>query len=119
MIIGGEGPMADDPSTIYWKGKSGASYKYWILPIGIGYQLKPQPGNYIFAKETEPRTWHPIYVGETGDLSRRFGNYHQDDCISRNGATHIHAHVNIGGDQARHDEETDIRHFYNPSCNKQ
>lgn len=114
--------MADDASTIcstiYWKGKSGAFYKYWVLPIGIARNLKPEAGNYIFAKETEPRTWHPVYVGETSDLSKRLDNNHQNDCIGRNGATHIHAHVNIDGDQARRDEEADIRQFYNPTCNR-
>jgi hypothetical protein len=111
--------MVDETPTIYWKGKSGESYKYWILPLDVGRNLKPEPGNYIFARESEPRTWDPIYVGETSDLSKRLDAHSKDDCISRNGATHIHAHVNIFGDQARHDEESDIRHFYSPNCNKQ
>jgi hypothetical protein len=111
--------MVDETPMIYWKGKSGASYRYWILPIAIGRNLKPEPGNYIFAKETEPRVWDPVYVGETTNLSQRFDNHRHDEWISKSGATHIHAHVNVCGDQARHDEEADIRHFYNPTFNRQ
>ena len=55
--------------TIMWSGASGQKYKYWIYPIGSSF--KPVAGNYIFARETEPSMWAPIYIGETDNLDRR------------------------------------------------
>jgi hypothetical protein len=106
--------MAD---TIYWVGKSGAKYKYEVFKLNTTFKKKP--GNYVFAKETEPGRFKPLYVGQTGDLSSRFTNHHAEDCLDRNGVTHITVHVNEAGDQARLDEETDIRNHYDPACNKQ
>jgi len=110
-----EVPMADVP-TIIWAGKSGVQYTYWIHPIGTTF--KAEAGNYIFARNS-PQGWYAIYIGETGDLSTRFPNHHQADCITRNGATHIHAHTAPGGDQVRRDEETDLRGRWNAPCNMQ
>lgn len=104
-------------ATCTWQGKSGKTYSYEIFKIGA--ELPKKAGNYIFAKESSPQKWTAVYAGETGDLSGRFDNHHQDDCIKRNGATHIHIHVNSGGEQARRDEEKDIRNNYNTPCNKQ
>ncbi len=105
--------MADTP-TIDWAGKSGKTYRYWIHPISTSF--KAVAGNYIFAKETQPGYWKPIYIGQTGDLSERFDNHHAMPCIKRNGATHIHAHTQ-SDKQTRLDEETDLVAKLNPSCN--
>jgi len=59
--------MAEAP-TIQWTGQSGKTYKYWIHPLGTS--LKAVAGNYIFATETDPNRWRPIYIGQTGDLMR-------------------------------------------------
>jgi hypothetical protein len=109
--------MADDTPTIMWDGKSGKEYKYWVYEIG--HKLAAKPGNYIFTKETDPGYHLPIYIGETSDLSTRFLNHHQEDCITENGATHIHAHPNDGGARVRQDEETDLRRRWNTPCNEQ
>ena len=106
--------MADAPS-IEWEGKSSTKHTYWIYPIG--QEFSAVPGNYIFAKETEPNTWAPIYIGETSDLSERFDNHHAMACIKRNGATHIHVHRNNGGEKARKAEEADLIAKWNPPCN--
>lgn len=110
--------MADDTPTIEWPGKSGTTYKYWIYPRK-GSSFKAEPGNYIFARETKPGYWTPIYIGETSDLSSRFLNHHQNDCIDENKATHIHAHLTSGGAQVRRDEETDLRGKWDTPCNEQ
>ena len=68
--------------TITWTGESGSNYKYWICPMGTFF--KEAPGNYIFAKETSPGRWTPIYIGQTGDLSERFDNHHKMPCITPN-----------------------------------
>lgn len=106
--------MADN-LTILWDGKSGKEYKYWIFEIG--HPLKQVPGNYCFAKETEPSKWRPIYFGETKDLSERFDNHHKITCIRREGATHIHAHESSADKETRLTEEADLVERWHPECN--
>lgn len=106
--------MADNP-TILWDGKSGKEYKYWIFEIG--HPLKQVPGNYCFAKETEPSKWRPIYFGETGDLSERFDNHHKMPCIRQEGATHIHTHESSADKETRLAEESDLVERWHPKCN--
>ena len=45
--------------TIDWTGQTGTKYRFWIHPIGTTF--KAVPGNYIFARETEPNRYQPIY----------------------------------------------------------
>jgi len=106
--------MAEAP-TIQWTGESGNTYKYWIHPIGAPF--KDAAGNYIFAKETEANRWRPIYIGQTGSLRDRLTSHEKEECARKNGATHIHAHTNDKGEQARLDEETDLVRKWNPACN--
>ena len=101
--------------TILWEGESGKEYKYWIFKIG--HPLKQIPGNYCFAKETKPKTWTPIYFGETEDLSERFDNHHKMPCIKREGATHIHAHESNADKKVRCAEEADLVAKRQPPCN--
>lgn len=103
--------MAD---SVDWPGASGAKYKYYIYKIGAS--LKAEGGNYIFAKLDAQNRWTPIYIGQTSNLSERFDNHHKADCIKRNGATHIHAHLN-SLKQDRLDEETDLLQNFSPPCN--
>jgi len=105
--------MADTP-TIHWLGQSGEKYKYWIYELPAN--LKAEAGNYVFAKETKPGSWSPVYIGQTNDLSERFDDHHKMPCIKRNGATHIHAHLNSDR-QTRLDEESDLVAKWNTSCN--
>lgn len=105
--------MAETP-TIQWPGASGKTYKYWIFPIG--HSLKAEGGNYIFARETPPSKFTPVYIGETSDLSERFDDHHKADCISNAGATHIHANLN-SKKQDRLNEEGDLIAKWKPICN--
>lgn len=102
-------------ATIIWPGASGKTYQYWIYPLDTQFDAKP--GNYCVARETNPGTFKPLYFGETADLSERFENHHKALCFARNGATHIHAHVNSQGQQARLDEEADLIEKWDPVCN--
>lgn len=107
-----------DQGTINWPGKSGKEYKYWIYPIGTSF--KTVPGNYIFAKESAPNKWKPIYVGETDNLSRRLDNpdsHEKMNCIRRNGGTHVHVHESANDVAIRQQEEKDIIEKWNPPCN--
>ncbi|MDE2744722.1 MAG: hypothetical protein OXI41_01880 [Chloroflexota bacterium] len=101
--------------TCKWTGFSGTEYEYYIYEIGQTFDAVP--GNYIFARETSPNRFSPIYIGQTGDLSERFDSHHKMPCIRRAGATHIHAHKNSGGQAARLAEERDLIRAWNTPCN--
>lgn len=107
--------MTEKP-TILWPGKSGNTYKYWIYPIGT--EFVDSPGNYIFAKETQPGHWAPIYIGQTNSLKTRLANHEKESCARRNGATHIHAHTS-GDESSRLAEEKDLITRWQPPCNDQ
>lgn len=106
-----------DAQTIDWPGKSGMSYKYEIYPIGTSF--KEKPGNYIFAKETRPGSWAPVYIGQTKNLADRLADHEKEACAKRNGATHVHAHTNDGGEDVRRAEEVDLITRWSPTCNDQ
>lgn len=106
--------IATQTQTVLWTGESGTKYKYWIYPIDAS--LKEAPGNYIFAKETSPGKWRPIYIGQTKNLNKRLENHEKEACAKRNGATHIHAHLNPSK-TARLAEETNLIRYWNPVCN--
>jgi len=106
--------MTDAP-TINWPGESGKTYKYYIHPLGT--QLVAKPGNYAFAKQLTNGNWVSLYFGETQDLDSRFDGHHKIDCAKKNGATHLHAHLNDGSNQVRRDEETDLVRKWKPACN--
>jgi hypothetical protein len=100
--------------TIEWPGESGTSYKYWIHPIGTSF--KESSGNYMFAKEVTLGRWAPVYIGQTDDLSTRLSNHPKELCAKRNGATHVHAHLN-GTEADRLVEEKDLIAKWQPPCN--
>ena len=103
--------MAD---TCTWTGKSGASYKHNVYPIGTN--MKDEKGNYIYAK-VQGQSWVPVYIGQ-GNLKDRSdpASHHKGGCISRNGATHFHAHLNPD-QRYREAEEQDLLNKYNTLCN--
>lgn len=101
---------------IDWTGFSGKTYQYEILSIDSIFNAVP--GNYIFAKEVSPGYWRPIYIGESGNLKQRLTPFHHKwQCAIRNGATHIHAHVNYNGELVRRTEESDLISYWQPDCN--
>lgn len=108
--------MAETP-TIVWPGQSGKEYKYWIYPIGTSF--KEEPANYIFAKETSPGYWRACYIGQTKNLNQRLEDHGKEACAKRYGATHIHAHLNNAGENARRAEEKDLIQRWKPPCNEQ
>jgi predicted GIY-YIG superfamily endonuclease len=100
---------------IDWQGISGKTYHYWIHELNTLF--KEVPGNYIFARETKPRTFTPIYIGQTSNLNERFENHHKMPCIRKNGATHIHTHTSSSTETARLAEEQDLINKWNTACN--
>jgi predicted GIY-YIG superfamily endonuclease len=109
-----EGVMVDP--DIYWKGASGERYGYWIHIIGATFE--DSPGNYIYAKETRPGYWSPVYIGQTSSLADRLADHENETCAKRNGATHIHTHTSSEVDRVRISEETDLIKVWNPICNQ-
>lgn len=99
-----------------WKGKSGKQYKYWVHPLDASW--KDVPGNYIFAKRTSGG-WKAIYVGQTKNLKSRLPRHEERACATKHGATHIHAHSNLGGETVRKAEERDLILASRPPCNDQ
>ena len=105
--------MSTETPTVVWGGRSGQKYTYYVYEIGTN--LKAAGGNYIFAKVVGG-VWVPVYIGQTSDLSTRFDNHHKMPCIRRNGATHIHAHLNAL-ERDRLAEEADLLAGRTTSCN--
>ena len=101
--------------SIKWKGGSGKTYEYWIHPIGADF--KDEPGNYIYAAETQPHCWQAVYIGQTSSLSERLADHEKEACATRNSATHIHAHTTSGGERKRLAEENDLIKKRKPVCN--
>ena len=103
-------------TKINWAGKSGNKYTYYVYKVGE--ELAAKAGNYIFAKSVDGQ-WRAVYIGESSDLNDRVDlkSHHKGDCIKRNGATHVHAHLTSGGEKVRQDEESDLVDNYSPTCN--
>jgi hypothetical protein len=55
--------------TITLTGKSGAKYSFSIYPRST--EFKPLGAIYVMAKEKDSSTYTLIYIGETGDASKR------------------------------------------------
>lgn len=103
--------------TILWSGASNKQYKYWIYDVNTSF--KDEPGNYIYAKESSPGRWSPIYIGETESLEDRLSNHPKLPCIRRHGGTHVHVHISSSDEEVRRAEEADLLEKWNPPCNKE
>jgi hypothetical protein len=101
---------------ISWEGASGKKYNYWIHKIDATFE--DSPGNYIYAKETRPGYWRPVYIGQTSSLADCLADLEKETCAKRHGATHIHAHTNSEVDTVRISEETNLIKEWNPICNQ-
>ncbi|MBI2828939.1 MAG: hypothetical protein HYX77_06695 [Acidobacteria bacterium] len=104
-------------AEIYWEGQSGKEYQYWIHWIGTYFTN--EPGNFIYAKEVEPGSWTPLYIGQTSSLERRLADDEKEACAKRNGATHVHVHTNRGGVARQSAEKADLIAKWNPVCQDQ
>ena len=97
-----------------WTGASGQEYTYYVYSWPVNFKDK-RGANYLFCKIVD-NEWGAIYIGETGDLSDRFDSHHAMSCIRREGATHIHAHLN-SNESNRLDEEANLIENHYPPCN--
>ena len=102
---------------IYWKDKSGSSHRFWIYPRGTRFN-EPCPGIYIYARETSPHKWVPIYIRQTENVNVRLTNHEQRECVEQNAATHIHVSI-ITNEKSRFTLEKDLIEQWKPVCNTQ
>jgi hypothetical protein len=102
---------------IYWKDKSGTSHRFWIYPRGTKFN-EPCPGIYIYARETSPHQWIPIYIGQTENVNIRLTTHEQQERVDQNGATHIHVSI-ITPEKSRLAIEKDLIEQWKPVCNTQ
>lgn len=97
-------------------GKSGAKYVFTIYNIYTNF--KPVGGLYLFTKLLEDKETHKyIYLGITNNLSTRFDNHHKEDCIKKNGSTHISIYFE-SNQLSREKAESDILSAINTTCNE-
>ena len=111
------GRLINKSLQIYWKDKSGTRHKFWIYPRGTRFN-EPCPGIYIYARETSPHKWIPIYIGQTENVNVRLTNHEQQECVDQNGATHIHVSI-ITNEKSRLAIENDLIQQWKPVCNTQ
>ena len=107
--------------TINWQGSSGTTYTYWTYQLDAECrpttELQNVAGNYIFAKESSPNYYVPLYIGETSELKTRLDNHNEVPCLKSQGATHVHVHTSSQYDATRRTEEQDLITKWNPACN--
>jgi excinuclease UvrABC nuclease subunit len=102
------------PPQINWPGRSGLKYLYWIYPIETAFN--DAPGNYVFARQSSPGKWSPVYIGQSKNVAQRLSSHEKEECAKRNGATHIHVH-STPTEADRLSEELDLISRWKPPCN--
>jgi len=85
-----EAIMANAP-RVGWRGGSGQQYTYSVYDLDF-VPAADQDGNYVFAKEIQ-NGWEAVYIGQ-GDMKTRRAAHLNEGCVTRNGATHFHGHLN-------------------------
>ncbi len=104
-------------TLIYWKDKSGITHRFWIYPRVTKFN-EPCPGIYIYARETSPHKWTPIYIRQTENVNVRLTNHELQKSVDQNGATHIHVSI-ITDEKSRSTLEKDLIEQWKPVCNTQ
>lgn len=104
-----------DLGAIKWDGQSGKEYEYHIYTLDETH--KAIPANYVFVKQTEPKRYRPLYVGETNNISERFENHEKWPDLKKNGVTHVCTHESSSDKKVRTNEESDIIAKWKPVCN--
>ncbi|MCI0432583.1 MAG: hypothetical protein L0271_02880 [Gemmatimonadetes bacterium] len=104
-----------DLGIYLWTGKSGQKYRYTVYMFGTVFG--PGPANFIFAHESRPGHYVPVYIGQTGDLSEPFEDHVALECIKQRRVTHIHVRHSDAREELRRAERSDLILAWNPPCN--
>jgi hypothetical protein len=102
---------------MYWKDKSGREHRFWIYRRGTRFN-EPCPGIYIYARETSPHKWVPIYIGQTQNVNVRLTKREQRECVDKHGATNIHVSI-VTSEKSRVAIAKDLIEQWKPLCNRQ
>ena len=105
--------MADE-SLVFWGGRSGRRYAYYVYPLG--QTLSAAPGNFIYARLNDRGQWEALYVGEAADLAAITASEQMLALAREKGATHLHAHLTLGNRDGRFDEQADLRERFGPEA---
>lgn len=90
-------------------GASGTKYYFSIHPLNT--QFNAVGGVYLILKQNTV-----LYVGQTGDLLRRFDAHHKESCWLRHQADRM-AVMGGASESQRLQIEADLIKAYNPTCN--
>lgn len=105
-----------DLGIYLWTGKSGQKYRYTVYMFGTVFG--PGPANYIFAHESRPGQYVPVFIGQTGDLSGPFDDQVALECMKQRRVTHIHVRHTDASEELRRAERSDLISAWNPPCNQ-
>lgn len=102
---------------------SGASGKQYTLDTYTkDTTFKDISAVYIFTKRykgsQDKYFQDALYIGESAELGTRIANHEKWPCVNRNGCTHISI-MQISGETARENAETDLRNGNTTPCNDQ
>ena len=116
--------VLDLDKTLTIQGVSGNTYIFNVYGFtrfsDLHDAFKDIPALYVFTKRgfVSGSFIHDlIYVGETGDLSKRFDNHHKENCIMRCDANCICIHSFPGSESERRMAEMDILNAFDFPCN--
>lgn len=98
-----------------WTGHSGQKYRYTVYMYGTTFG--PGPANFVYARETRPGQYAPLYIGQTQDLSEPMDNQLFMRCVKLNRVTHIHVRHTDAREELRRAERSDLIAVWNPPCN--
>jgi len=96
-------------------GLTGTAYSYAAMTIEAPWNNVA--GNYAFANQTELGNWRVLYVAETSSLSESLPDHPLWSEAAKFGCTHVLAHLNDDGAQARQLEEHDLIVALEPPMN--
>lgn len=97
-------------------GESGKSYEFNIYKRSATFTAVG--AIYVMSTKTAAGKYKLIYIGETGDLSKRPLNHHRTDCFDKRGADMLLIRTaNVA--KQRLADETDLIRKYDPPCNLQ
>ncbi len=104
--------------TLTLTGVSKTQHKFEVYPIGTNFS--PVGAVYAITRRAvnlnQVSNHTPIYIGETGDLSTRFGSHHKQECFDQNNANCVSVHRD-DNEGSRLAKEYDILNNYNWPCN--
>ncbi len=58
-----------------------------------------------------------VYIGQMSSLKDGLADHEKEACAKNEGATHVHAYINSGGEAVRLAEESDLIRRWKPVCN--